>query len=96
MFNLVAKIHYLIETTKDLKTKKISVPPNFTQGDILICFVFIYLFITVYIFYILYIFNNNYLIFIGHVSSGLAWYINGYMIPELFMKRGLTYVFKVN
>ncbi|EDW23890.1 GL23675 [Drosophila persimilis] len=31
----------------------------------------------------------------GHVSSGLAWYINGYMIPELFLKRGLTYTFKV-
>ncbi|XP_017023324.1 protein Skeletor, isoforms B/C [Drosophila kikkawai] len=31
----------------------------------------------------------------GHVSSGLAWYINGYMIPELYLKRGLTYTFKV-
>ncbi|XP_054745962.1 protein Skeletor, isoforms B/C [Anastrepha obliqua] len=31
----------------------------------------------------------------GHVSSGLAWYINGYMTPELYLKRGLTYTFKV-
>lgn len=31
----------------------------------------------------------------GHVSSGLAWYINGYMTPELYLKRGLTYAFKV-
>ncbi|XP_030381762.1 protein Skeletor, isoforms B/C [Scaptodrosophila lebanonensis] len=31
----------------------------------------------------------------GHVSNGLAWYINGYMIPELFLKRGLSYTFNV-
>ncbi|XP_060650374.1 protein Skeletor, isoforms B/C [Drosophila nasuta] len=31
----------------------------------------------------------------GHVSSGLAWYINGHMIPELYLKRGLTYTFQV-
>lgn len=36
-----------------------------------------------------------YIHFSGHVSSGLAWYINGYMIPELYLKRGLTYAFKV-
>lgn len=31
----------------------------------------------------------------GHVSNGLAWYINGLMIPELWLRRGLTYSFKV-
>ncbi|XP_055376503.1 protein Skeletor, isoforms B/C [Condylostylus longicornis] len=31
----------------------------------------------------------------GHVSNGLAWYINGYLIPELWLRRGLTYAFKV-
>jgi hypothetical protein len=28
-------------------------------------------------------------------SSVLAWYINGYLIPELWLRRGLTYAFKV-
>jgi hypothetical protein len=28
-------------------------------------------------------------------STGLAWYINGYLIPELWLRRGLTYAFKV-
>lgn len=31
----------------------------------------------------------------GHVSNGLAWYINGLLIPELWLRRGLTYSFKV-
>lgn len=31
----------------------------------------------------------------GHVSNGLAWYINGFLVPELFLRRGLTYSFKV-
>lgn len=31
----------------------------------------------------------------GHVSNGLAWYINGFMVPELWLRRGLTYAFKV-
>lgn len=31
----------------------------------------------------------------GHVSNGLAWFINGYMAPELWLRRGLTYAFKV-
>lgn len=31
----------------------------------------------------------------GHVSNGLAWYINGYMVPELWLRRGLTYAIKV-
>jgi hypothetical protein len=28
-------------------------------------------------------------------STGLAWYINGYLTPELWLRRGLTYAFKV-
>lgn len=31
----------------------------------------------------------------GHVSNGLAWYINGQLVPELNLRRGLTYAFKV-
>ncbi|XP_026465827.1 protein Skeletor, isoforms B/C-like [Ctenocephalides felis] len=31
----------------------------------------------------------------GQTSSGLAWYINGMLVPELWLRRGLTYVFKV-
>lgn len=31
----------------------------------------------------------------GHVSNGLAWHLNGLLIPELYLRRGLTYVFKV-
>lgn len=31
----------------------------------------------------------------GHVSNGLAWYLNGLLIPELYLRRGLTYVVKV-
>lgn len=31
----------------------------------------------------------------GLPSSGLAWYINGYMTPELYLRRGLTYAFRV-
>nr|XP_018911611.1 PREDICTED: protein Skeletor, isoforms B/C [Bemisia tabaci] len=32
----------------------------------------------------------------GNPSSGLAWYINGDLIPELWMQRGLTYAFIVH
>ncbi|XP_069695747.1 protein Skeletor, isoforms B/C [Periplaneta americana] len=32
----------------------------------------------------------------GMTSTGLAWYINGYLIPELWLRRGLTYAFKVH
>lgn len=32
----------------------------------------------------------------GHVSNGLAWYINGLLVPELWLRRGLTYAFKVS
>lgn len=31
----------------------------------------------------------------SHVSNGIAWYMNGLLIPELWLRRGLTYVFKV-
>lgn len=30
-----------------------------------------------------------------HVSNGLVWYINGFMSPDLVLRRGLTYSFKV-
>lgn len=33
--------------------------------------------------------------FSGMTSNALAWYINGKLIPELWMRRGLTYFFKV-
>lgn len=36
-----------------------------------------------------------YLKLTGHVSNGLAWYINGYLVPELWLRRGLTYQFLV-
>lgn len=32
----------------------------------------------------------------GHVSNGLAWYMNGLLIPELWLRRGLTYAIKVS
>ncbi|KAJ8687168.1 hypothetical protein QAD02_022962 [Eretmocerus hayati] len=31
----------------------------------------------------------------GQTSMGLAWYINGQLAPELYLRRGLTYNFKV-
>ncbi|KAJ8970089.1 hypothetical protein NQ314_001400, partial [Rhamnusium bicolor] len=31
----------------------------------------------------------------GHASTALAWYINGLLAPELWLRRGLSYVFKV-
>ncbi|KAL1497150.1 hypothetical protein ABEB36_008156 [Hypothenemus hampei] len=39
---------------------------------------------------------NGYQAITGHTSTALAWYINGYLAPELWLRRGLTYVFKVN
>jgi hypothetical protein len=30
-----------------------------------------------------------------HVTNSLSWYINGLLAPELFLRRGLTYAFKV-
>ncbi|XP_058800377.1 protein Skeletor, isoforms B/C [Phymastichus coffea] len=31
----------------------------------------------------------------GQTSTGLAWFINGQLIPELYLRRGLTYHFRV-
>ncbi|XP_067006785.2 protein Skeletor, isoforms B/C [Anabrus simplex] len=31
----------------------------------------------------------------GMTTTGLAWYINGYLVPELWLRRGLTYSFRV-
>ncbi|XP_057340960.1 protein Skeletor, isoforms B/C [Microplitis mediator] len=31
----------------------------------------------------------------GHTSMGYVWYINGLMAPELYLRRGLTYSFRV-
>lgn len=31
----------------------------------------------------------------NHVTNSLAWYINGFLAPEIYMRRGLTYAFKV-
>ncbi len=30
-----------------------------------------------------------------HVTNSIAWYINGLLAPELYLRRGLTYAFKV-
>jgi len=32
----------------------------------------------------------------GKPSWGIAWYINGYLIPKLILRRGTTYTFRVN
>lgn len=34
--------------------------------------------------------------FTGKPSVGLAWYIEGALIPELYLRRGLTYSFRVH
>lgn len=39
--------------------------------------------------------KKGYLGITKHVSNSLAWYMNGALVPELFMRRGLTYAFKV-
>ena len=31
----------------------------------------------------------------GNPSWGIAWYVNGILIPELYLKRGVTYKFLV-
>ncbi|XP_039278972.1 protein Skeletor, isoforms B/C [Nilaparvata lugens] len=31
----------------------------------------------------------------GMSSNGLAWYLNGLLIPEIWMKRGFTYAFRI-
>lgn len=35
-------------------------------------------------------------VFAGKPSIGLAWYIEGSLIPELYLRRGLTYSFRVH
>lgn len=32
---------------------------------------------------------------IGLPSWGIAWYVNGILVPELHLKRGVTYTFRV-
>lgn len=39
--------------------------------------------------------NRGYKGMTGMTSNGQAWYINGKLIPELWLRRGLTYAFKV-
>lgn len=31
----------------------------------------------------------------GQLSHGLAWYLHGYLVPEIYLKRGQTYKFVV-
>ena len=31
----------------------------------------------------------------GHVGWGIAWYINGLLIPEIYVVRGKTYTFVI-
>ena len=31
----------------------------------------------------------------GHVGWGIAWYINGLLIPEIYVTRGKTYTFVI-
>ncbi|KAG5673657.1 hypothetical protein PVAND_003685 [Polypedilum vanderplanki] len=39
--------------------------------------------------------KKGYLGITKHVANSLSWYINGALAPELYMRRGLTYAFKV-
>ena len=32
---------------------------------------------------------------LGLPSWGIAWYINGILVPELHLKRGVAYIFRV-
>ena len=32
----------------------------------------------------------------GHTSNSLAWYINGFLAPVLWLRRGLTYYFDIH
>jgi hypothetical protein len=39
--------------------------------------------------------NKGYKGITKHVTNSFAWYINGFLAPDLFLRRGLTYSFKV-
>jgi len=39
--------------------------------------------------------DNGYSAITGHVSWGISWYINGLLIPEIYVVRGKTYTFVV-
>lgn len=44
---------------------------------------------------IIYVILKRYLQNTGHPSTALAWYINGMISPEIWLRRGLSYAFKV-
>merc|ERR1739838_1234747 len=39
--------------------------------------------------------NAGYPAITGHVGWGIAWYINGLLIPEIYVVRGKTYTFVI-
>ena len=39
--------------------------------------------------------DNGYSAITGHVGWGISWYINGLLIPEIYVVRGMTYTFVV-
>ena len=39
--------------------------------------------------------NNMQFYILGHVGWGIAWYINGLLIPEIHVVRGKTYTFVI-
>ena len=39
--------------------------------------------------------NQGYASITGHVGWGIAWYINGLLIPEIYVVRGKTYTFVI-
>merc|ERR1712106_767600 len=39
--------------------------------------------------------DNGYSAITGHVGWGISWYINGLLIPEIYVVRGKTYTFVV-
>lgn len=39
--------------------------------------------------------KRGYTAITGHVSWGIAWYLNDLLIPELYVERGETYTFEV-
>lgn len=40
-------------------------------------------------------FFQNVLVFVGHPSWGIAWYLNDLLIPEVYVERGQTYTFLI-